>query len=121
MSSNYDIIDSGICPKCKGKMRSSDHTENNGFNWYCDPCQMLYKFNDDPGPGSYTYISLKPTIPDKKRLEMIADIIETVDNRAMACDGPVPSTMEEMSQEEMSTIYALAKGKDPKWRPVADA
>jgi hypothetical protein len=58
--SNYEIIDSGICPKCRGKMRSSDHTENNGFNWYCDHCQLLYKFHDDPGPGAYSTIVLKP-------------------------------------------------------------
>jgi len=58
--SNYEIIDSGICPKCRGKMRSSDHTENNGFNWYCDHCQLLYKFHDDPGPGAYSTINLKP-------------------------------------------------------------
>lgn len=41
-------------------------------------------------------------------LEEIADIIERVDIRASATDGPVPSTMEEMNQQEMSRIYELA-------------
>ena len=48
-----------------------------------------------------------------ERLAEIARIIESVDNRAMAVDGPVPSTMQVMTQDEMSRIYALASGKRP--------
>lgn len=55
---NYEIIESGICPKCISKMRPSDYTENNGFNFYCDYCNIKYKFNDDPGPGSYSIINM---------------------------------------------------------------
>ena len=46
-----------------------------------------------------------------ERLREIARIIEAVDDRAMACDGPVTPTLQEMTQEEISRIYALAKGK----------
>lgn len=56
--SDYDIIDSGICPECGGQMRPSGHTENNGFNWYCDGCSVKYRFHDDPGPGAYSKIRL---------------------------------------------------------------
>ena len=45
----------------------------------------------------------------KKRLDKIAAIIERVDNRAMAADGAVLTTMEEITQSEMSEIYELAK------------
>lgn len=42
------------------------------------------------------------------RLAEIARIIEAVDNRAMAADGPVTPTLQEMTQAEISRIYALA-------------
>jgi len=45
------------------------------------------------------------------RLVRIAEIIEHVDNRCMVADGPVPPTLQEMTQPEMSEIYALATGK----------
>lgn len=43
------------------------------------------------------------------KLDRIAEIIETVDNRCMAADGPVPPTLSEMTQAEISEIYKLAK------------
>lgn len=46
----------------------------------------------------------------KKRLMRIAEIIEIVDNRCMAADGPVTPTLKEMQQSEISEIYALASG-----------
>lgn len=45
---------------------------------------------------------------DGERLKRIAQIIEHVDNRCMAVDGSVPSTLEEMTQKEISEIYKLA-------------
>jgi galactose-1-phosphate uridylyltransferase len=51
---------------------------------------------------------IKPT--PEERLKKIADIIECVDCRCLAADGPVSSTLEEMTQEEISEIYKLAKG-----------
>ena len=53
----------------------------------------------------------------RERLNRIAEIIESVDNRCMAADGPVTPTLQEMTQDEISRIYALAKGKDEGWRP----
>lgn len=41
------------------------------------------------------------------RLARIREIIENVDNRAMAADGPVTPTLQEMTQAEMSEIYKL--------------
>ena len=47
----------------------------------------------------------------EKRLLRIAQIIEAVDNRCAAADGPVTPTLKEMTQAEISHIYDLAKGK----------
>ena len=58
MSNKYRKISKGICPECESKMHSSDHTKNNGFDWYCDRCSVRYHFNDDPGPGAYSIVKL---------------------------------------------------------------
>lgn len=50
---------------------------------------------------------------ESKRLWLIADIIEGVDQRCAAADGPVTPTLEEMTQEEISAVYALAIGRNP--------
>lgn len=42
-------------------------------------------------------------------LKEIAQIIEGVDNRCAAADGPVTPTLREMTQKELSRIYKLAK------------
>lgn len=52
-----------------------------------------------------------------QRLARIAQIIENVDLRCMAADGPVTPTLQEMTQDEISRIYALARGKPENWRP----
>ncbi len=44
-----------------------------------------------------------------RRLRRIEAIIEHVDNRCMATDGPVRPTLSEMTQAEISEIYRLAK------------
>lgn len=44
------------------------------------------------------------------RLERIAQIIESIDDRCLASDGPVTETRLEMTPEEMKDIYRLAKG-----------
>jgi len=43
------------------------------------------------------------------RLNGIAKIIEIVDNRCLAADGPVIPTLEEMTAKEIQDIYRLAK------------
>ena len=48
------------------------------------------------------------------RLKRIASIIEAVDDRCLAADGPVTPTLQEMRQEEMTEIYEHASGKKPK-------
>ncbi len=61
----------------------------------------------------------KPGKPmtDAQRLTRIKTIIEDVDNRCGAADGPVTPTLQEMEQRELSAIYALACGKPETWRP----
>lgn len=53
---------------------------------------------------------------DKGRLREIADIIESVDQRCAAADGPVSDTRHEMTDKEMRRIYRLAIGKPHAWR-----
>ena len=52
-----------------------------------------------------------------ERLARIAHIIESVDTRCMAVDGPVTPTLQEMEQDEISRIYALAMRKAENWKP----
>ena len=57
----------------------------------------------------------RPT--DAGRLDRIRKIIEAVDNRCMAADGPVTPTLQEMTQAEISSIYALSRRKPESWKP----
>lgn len=43
-----------------------------------------------------------------RRLLKIAQIIESVERRCIAADGPVSKTLEEMTDLEMRKIYRLA-------------
>lgn len=52
-----------------------------------------------------------PMTEAEKRLEKIAEIIERVDNRCAAVDGPVTPTREEITGRELIEIYKLAKGR----------
>lgn len=54
---------------------------------------------------------------DAGRLARIADIIDRVDARCALAEGPVTPTLLEMTQEEISTIYALALRRPEGWRP----
>lgn len=47
-----------------------------------------------------------------ERLKRIAEIIEGVDHRCMAADGPVTPTLDEMTQKEISEIYKLASQQE---------
>jgi len=53
-------------------------------------------------------IFMDTIMTNEVRLKRIAEIIEAVDNRCMAVDGPVTPTLQEMTQREMSKIYAFA-------------
>lgn len=53
----------------------------------------------------------KRRLTPEQRLAKIAEIIEAVDRRAAATDGPVTPTLQEMTQAEISEIYRLASGK----------
>ena len=74
-------------------------------------------FMQPKGPGltfAILYVD-KATRADElsstlKRLRRIAQIIEHVDTRCMAADGPVTATLDEMTQAEISEVYALAGG-----------
>ncbi len=53
----------------------------------------------------------KRKITDAERLQSIREIIERVENRCMAADGPVTNTRQEMTDDELRAIYVLAGGK----------
>ena len=57
-----------------------------------------------------------------RRLDRIAEIIENVDHRCQAADGPVTHTLDEMTQKEISEIYLHAKeiGYPNRWGPELD-
>lgn len=54
---------------------------------------------------------VKTKLTPKQRLKEIADIIEAVDMRCAAVDGPVTPTLEEMTPQEIKKIYRLAIGR----------
>ena len=60
---------------------------------------------------------MKMAETDRSRLAKIASIIEFVDQRCMAVDGPVSKTLDEMEQKEISEIYRLAMRKPKGWKP----
>ena len=43
----------------------------------------------------------------KQRLSLIRQIIDIVENRSMAVDGPVSKTNEEITNQELRRIYKL--------------
>ena len=51
-------------------------------------------------------------------LDAIASIIENVDNRCMAADGPVTATLREMTADEIKTIYQLAMRHRQAGKPI---
>jgi hypothetical protein len=53
----------------------------------------------------------------QQRLNRIRNIIIDVDQRCMACDGPVTPTHEEITLDEVRRIFALACGQPETWRP----
>ena len=57
-------------------------------------------------------------IDARNSLDAIASIIENVDNRCMAADGPVTATLREMTAEEIKTIYQLAMRHRQAGKPI---
>lgn len=52
-----------------------------------------------------------PLLDSVTRLQQIVDIIEAVEQRCSAVDGPVPPTLQVMHESELLKIYRLAKGE----------
>jgi hypothetical protein len=50
----------------------------------------------------------------RARLLSIKEIIDGIENRCMAADGPVTNTRDEMTDEELRRIYRLAGGTTAK-------
>lgn len=61
-------------------------------------------FSPPEEPGDY--VAMRAA----KALDGIAKIIETVENRCMAVDGPVTNTRLEMTDRELRQIWLLASG-----------
>lgn len=59
-------------------------------------------------------------IEARERLDKIREVIERVENRCMAADGPVTNTRYEMADEELREIYRLSKNAQ-KPRDLLDA
>jgi len=58
--------------------------------------------------------TLPPEVSHAKQLAVdackkVLDVIERVENRCMACDGPVTPTTQEITEDELRTIYLAAK------------
>jgi hypothetical protein len=71
--------------------------------------------------ASVALIAWREAVTKKQKAEeallRIKQIIEGVDARAMAADGPVTPTDEEIQLIEIQKIYALASGRSENWRP----
>lgn len=61
------------------------------------------------GLGSMLHSVQKDCIDRTKRLKKIKEIIEIVDNRCMAADGPVTPTKDEITDKELKEIYKLTQ------------
>lgn len=91
-----------------------DAVDKHGFVfWVCpNGCNGIVRWNESKTEAVCMECGAKSDkrhhMTDKERLKRIAEIIEAVDNRCMAVDGPVTPTLQEMRQEEISEIYALA-------------
>lgn len=53
---------------------------------------------------------MRRILTETQRLLCIAEILERVDGRCMAADGPVTQTKEEIEGAELREIYLLATG-----------
>lgn len=56
----------------------------------------------------------------QQRLDRIRQLLESVDHRALAADGPVTPAHEEITLDEVRCIYALSCGKEEAWRPTTE-
>jgi hypothetical protein len=50
----------------------------------------------------------KPWKPRKTNAARFAELLETIDNRCMAADGPVPPTLSEATADELRRLYLFA-------------
>lgn len=119
------------CPFCGGTARITK-TRGPVPTWavmcetsFVDSTDEEYDKMCKISPGRYAFYSEREAIevwntrspqPEivrpEKQLARIAEIIEAVDDRCMAADGPVTPTLQEMTQAEISEIYRLASNKD---------
>jgi hypothetical protein len=88
------------CIKCGGHIPLGPDASNR-----CETCGAGV-FADEPSPHASTVHMLNEA---ECRLARIAEIIEQVDARCAAVDGPVTPTLDEMTQAEISEVYRLAK------------
>ncbi|SEC01498.1 hypothetical protein [Bradyrhizobium erythrophlei] len=115
------------------RWREAGEPDPHGVRYDCDRAQLAGgDLTDDEAANA---VFLDPSINNltiakerfrwlSRRLETadaglakVKQIIEDVDNRALAADGPVTPTLQEMTDEEMRKIFALASRKPEDWRP----
>lgn len=80
------------------------------------PCPIAVRVREIEEQYRQQRLEAKPVLSAGKRLELIAAIIEGVDQRCSANDGPVSTTKEEITAAEIIEIYRLASGKIPRKR-----
>lgn len=59
----------------------------------------------------YEGLDVQPTSHMTERFGQIREVIEHVENRCLAADGPVTKTCDEITDDELIKIYTLAGGK----------
>ena len=62
----------------------------------------------DTGAQTVTYLPYRREQELLGRLKAIAEVLEAVDNRCLAVDGPVRTTLQEIRETELVKIYKLA-------------
>lgn len=72
--------------------------------------QILKEWNGE-APLNTSDLKLVGGLSPEKRLAQIREILETVDNRCLAVEGPVPPTRLEITDKEFRAIYVAAGGK----------
>ncbi len=73
-----------------------------GVEVECAYCQERRQRGAAPGEPDARQSAIRQA---RMSVDTAVEIIEAVDQRAMACDGPVTPTLKEMRQEEMGDIY----------------
>lgn len=91
-----------LCDRLKSKVPPSAVYGRIKQGWTLDDAFSVPLYSKNPKASPHYYGPCN-------RLSDIVDIIESVESRCMACDGPVGKTSAEITEKELRQIYLLAK------------